>query len=469
MSSGADLFARTRTLAPVPNRKPRARRLGAHSWHQAVAVVGAIAGHWPVDVAAGQADGQWLRAVALAGGGRPAGQTPKASLPAFLSSYQPLQNTLPPAGWPPPASPRRYLKQNAAAKTGATRKPPPPTRLPRPADLPATSWQRGVLLPRRQRARWARQVVPAKHRHKPPGRGRPVRLSAKAQPTASLPAAEFARQPASPAQKKYPAGDQTGTQSTGRAASTASGSAVSGPASELICPQPAGSQQTSPSRGKKNKSAHAENCAAASPAQKPAREKSAHHWRDGVFGCHFAARLLAEGVVCGCWTPSRSPSRSCLGWAIRGDVRERAAVDAAVAGVDAVVRGDGTAAGVQTGYFDNWDRGDKTVLAAAQAAGVERVVNFFDGSTASRITPLVETDQLAGVGAYGTAKVQAESVVDPRRAWCQRAKRFIGTGRPGVFRFCSTGRPRLPDPVIGSGTNRYQLLAAGRLVAAWLV
>jgi nucleoside-diphosphate-sugar epimerase len=78
--------------------------------------------------------------------------------------------------------------------------------------------------------------------------------------------------------------------------------------------------------------------------------------------------------------------------------------------------------------------------------------------------PLREEDPLHGVGPYGEAKVEAESVCLQYRArgLCVpilRPKSFVGPERLGVFAllydWAEDGRN---FPVLGPGTNRYQLL-----------
>ncbi|MGH7682536.1 MAG: NAD-dependent epimerase/dehydratase family protein [Candidatus Eiseniibacteriota bacterium] len=153
--------------------------------------------------------------------------------------------------------------------------------------------------------------------------------------------------------------------------------------------------------------------------------------------------------------------------AIVGDIRDRAAVDRAMAGVGTVVHGAMAlplypAKDILTTGID----GTRVLLEAALARKIDRFVHI--SSTAvygiPDHHPLLETDRLDGVGPYGKAKVDAETVCEEFRArgMCVpiiRPKSFIGPERLGVFAllydWAQDGRG---FPMIGSGKNRYQLL-----------
>src|ERR1700733_14436395 len=125
---------------------------------------------------------------------------------------------------------------------------------------------------------------------------------------------------------------------------------------------------------------------------------------------------------------------------VRGDIRNRDDVKRAAAGCDVVVH----AAAALPLYPPDEIRtidvdGTRVVLAAARAIGA-RVVHI--SSTAVYGVPdhhpLIETDRLTGVGPYGTAKVDAETVCTEARAAGQRVailrpKSFVGPERLGVF------------------------------------
>ena len=160
---------------------------------------------------------------------------------------------------------------------------------------------------------------------------------------------------------------------------------------------------------------------------------------------------------------------------VRGDIRDREAVRRAMDGVRWVVHAAAalplyTPRDIRTTDID----GTRHVLDAALAAGVERVVHV--SSTAvygiPDHHPLREEDRLHGVGPYGEAKVEAEALCVRYRAkgLCVpilRPKSFVGPERLGVFAllydWAQDGRN---FPVLGPGTNRYQLLDVEDLCAA---
>lgn len=164
--------------------------------------------------------------------------------------------------------------------------------------------------------------------------------------------------------------------------------------------------------------------------------------------------------------------------AITGDIRDATTVAKAMEGCDTVVH---TAAALPLyapeDIYSTDVEGTRTVLRAAQEAGIQRVVHI--SSTAvygiPDHHPLVEDDRLEGVGPYGQAKIQAEMVCLEARAKGMtvpilRPKSFVGPERLGVFAllydWALEGRN---FPMIGSGNNRYQLLDVEDLCTAiWL-
>jgi nucleoside-diphosphate-sugar epimerase len=164
---------------------------------------------------------------------------------------------------------------------------------------------------------------------------------------------------------------------------------------------------------------------------------------------------------------------------IRGDVRDPAAARAACRGVDVLVHA-AAALPIQRSaraiYSVNVD-GTRNVLEAAVAEGVRRVV--FVSSTAvygfPEDHPVVETSPLAGVGAYGRSKIEAEALCARFASRgvehvILRPKTFLGPERLGIFeilfRWVYEGRRIY---VLGDGTNRYQLLDVEDLVDAVLL
>lgn len=110
--------------------------------------------------------------------------------------------------------------------------------------------------------------------------------------------------------------------------------------------------------------------------------------------------------------------------------------------------------------------GTRNVMTAALDNSIKRVVQI--SSTAvygiPDHHPLLENDQLIGVGPYGEAKIAAEKICEEFRTrnLCipiVRPKSFIGPERLGVFAlFYDWAKDGKNFPMIGSGRNRYQLL-----------
>ena len=152
---------------------------------------------------------------------------------------------------------------------------------------------------------------------------------------------------------------------------------------------------------------------------------------------------------------------------VSGDVRDPATVDAAMAGVTRVVHCAAALPLYSTKdiYTTEVD-GTRNILESAMSHGVSRVIHV--SSTAvygiPDHHPIYEHDRLHGVGAYGQAKIDAEQQcrMFREKGMCVtilRPKSFIGPERLGVFEllyeWAYEGRN---FPVLGPGTNRYQLL-----------
>jgi nucleoside-diphosphate-sugar epimerase len=152
---------------------------------------------------------------------------------------------------------------------------------------------------------------------------------------------------------------------------------------------------------------------------------------------------------------------------IKGDIRDRAAVDRAMQGINVVIH---TAAALplysEADIMSTDLDGTRNVIDSAHQHGVERFVHV--SSTAvygiPDHHPLLENDKLDGVGPYGKAKILAEEVCLEYRSkgMCTpiiRPKSFIGPERLGVFAlFYDWAKDGHGFPMLGSGNNRYQLL-----------
>ena len=198
----------------------------------------------------------------------------------------------------------------------------------------------------------------------------------------------------------------------------------------------------------------------------------------GFLGLHLARRALADGHHV------RSLDVAPLDDAelergveeLRGDVRSAVDARRLTADADVVVHA-AAALPIQASRRAirsvNVD-GTANVLAAAREHGVRRVV--FVSSTAvygvPERHPIFEDDPLVGVGHYGESKIAAEKLCREfgRRGLdvaIVRPKTFIGPERLGVFEILFDWiREGRRIPILGDGTNRYQLLAVEDLVEA---
>ncbi|HEY6836062.1 MAG TPA: NAD-dependent epimerase/dehydratase family protein [Gaiellaceae bacterium] len=200
----------------------------------------------------------------------------------------------------------------------------------------------------------------------------------------------------------------------------------------------------------------------------------------GFLGLHLARRLLADGqqvrtldVV-----PLDDPALEVAVEEIRGDVRETADAMRLVDGADVLVH---AAAALPIQASRDAIRsvnvgGTSTAFAAALEAGVRRAILI--SSTAvygvPKVHPIAEDAPLVGVGHYGESKIESEHVAEEvgRRGLgvvILRPKTFLGPERLGVFEILFDWiREGRRIPILGDGSNRYQLLAVEDLVAATL-
>jgi len=161
--------------------------------------------------------------------------------------------------------------------------------------------------------------------------------------------------------------------------------------------------------------------------------------------------------------------------AIVGDIRDRAAVDRAMQGVDIVVHSAAALPLYSKADILSTDiDGTRNVLQSALAAKVQRVIHV--SSTAVYGVPdhhpLYETDPLVGVGPYGEAKIAAEELcIEYRKTgMCVpilRPKSFVGPERLGVFALLfDWARDGRNFPLPGPGDNLYQLMDVADLCDA---
>jgi nucleoside-diphosphate-sugar epimerase len=198
----------------------------------------------------------------------------------------------------------------------------------------------------------------------------------------------------------------------------------------------------------------------------------------GFLGLHLARRLLADGheVRTLDLAPLDEPGLERRVEELRGDIRNARDARVLVEGADVLVHA-AAALPIQASRESIRSAnvgGTATVLAAAAEAGVGRTVLV--SSTAvygiPKVHPIHEDDPLAGVGWYGQSKIEAEEVTRDfgRRGLgftIIRPKTFIGPERLGVFEILFDWiRDNRRIYMLGSGVNRYQLLAVEDLVDA---
>ncbi len=198
----------------------------------------------------------------------------------------------------------------------------------------------------------------------------------------------------------------------------------------------------------------------------------------GFLGSHIARRLIADGIHpvlfdIAALPPDDDDIRDQV-TVIEGDVQDREAIRRSLEGVEAVIH---TAAALpiqvsKARIYASNVRGTRYVLHEAMNAGVKRVV--FISSTAvygvPKVHPIDEESPMVPLGHYGASKVEAEKICHQYQARglqvnIIRPKTFLGTGRLGVFEilfeWIAEGR-RIP--LLGDGTNHYQLLEVTDLV-----
>ena len=164
--------------------------------------------------------------------------------------------------------------------------------------------------------------------------------------------------------------------------------------------------------------------------------------------------------------------------AVRGDIRSRDDVQTAMQGADIVVHAAAALPLYKPADIYSTDvQGTRMVLEEAARRKVERFIHV--SSTAvygiPDHHPLLENDEIKGVGPYGKAKVLAEVICEKCRndGMCLpilRPKSFIGPERLGVFAMLyEWARDGHNFPILGPGNNPYQYLDVEDLCEAiWL-
>ncbi|HET7759098.1 MAG TPA: NAD-dependent epimerase/dehydratase family protein [Gaiellaceae bacterium] len=198
----------------------------------------------------------------------------------------------------------------------------------------------------------------------------------------------------------------------------------------------------------------------------------------GFLGLHLARRLIAGGYEVRTLdvAPLADAELEQNVEEQRGDVRDLSALARLAQGADVLVH---AAAALPIQASRESIRsvnvgGTGVAFAAAADAGVRRAILI--SSTAvygvPKHHPIAEDAPLVGVGHYGESKIDAEEVArDFGRRGLEvviiRPKTFIGPERLGVFEILFDWiREGRGIPILGNGSNRYQLLAVEDLVEA---
>lgn len=156
------------------------------------------------------------------------------------------------------------------------------------------------------------------------------------------------------------------------------------------------------------------------------------------------------------------------------DVRDPAAVEEAMRGVDRVIHCIAKVPISKAGrqFWEVNVEGTRNVLKAAQKLGVPKVVHLSSSSVQmSEVNPVPEDAPFHPVGEYAKSKLKAETVCEEFRAQGMkidiiRPRTVIGAGRLGIFDilfdWISEGRKVY---ILGSGHNKIQFLHAEDLAA----
>lgn len=195
----------------------------------------------------------------------------------------------------------------------------------------------------------------------------------------------------------------------------------------------------------------------------------------GFLGINLCRHLLAGGHRLRSMDIAEFsyPERSAVE-VMQADIRDAVAVEQAMAQIDVVVH---AAAALPLSsreeIFSTEIDGTRLLLEAASRHSVQRFI-YISSTAVYGIPdhhPISEVDRLNGVGPYGESKIAAEQLCQSVRAQglCTpilRPKSFVGPERLGAFEllydWAYEGRN---FPVLGSGSNRYQLLDVEDLCA----
>ena len=187
----------------------------------------------------------------------------------------------------------------------------------------------------------------------------------------------------------------------------------------------------------------------------------------GFLGINLARYLLTRGhsVVSFDIADFEYPERNAVS-AVKGDIRDPKALAEAMRGCSVVVHCAAALPSYTADAIMSTEvRGTRNVLEAALQHGIGRVVHI--SSTAvygTKASGATEESEIEVIGPYAEAKILAEHECEPFRAkgMCipvLRPKTFVGPERRGIWSILyDWAHSGSGFPLIGPGTNKYQLL-----------
>lgn len=196
----------------------------------------------------------------------------------------------------------------------------------------------------------------------------------------------------------------------------------------------------------------------------------------GYFGSLLVRHLIRAGETVRVLDLLDADDRPAEVEFIAGDIRNRATVEAAVAGVDVVYHNVAQVPLARDAHLLRTVNVDGTVvlLDAARRAGVSKVVHTSSSAVfgVPAVNPVLPTTVPSPAEAYGHAKLAAEwacwqAIHDGLDVTIIRPRTILGHGRLGIFGILFEWVADGADIfVLGDGSNRYQFVHADDLAAA---
>jgi nucleoside-diphosphate-sugar epimerase len=196
----------------------------------------------------------------------------------------------------------------------------------------------------------------------------------------------------------------------------------------------------------------------------------------GYFGSLLRDRLLARGQVVRVFDLSDADDRNGNVDFIRGDIRDLAGVEKAVAGCDVVYHcvAQVPLAKDKELFHSVNVQGTENLLRAARTAQIRKVIYVSSSAVfgVPKSNPVTEATSPAPGEAYGRAKLEGEALCRAQAAdgldvSIIRPRTIMGHGRLGIFQILFEWiREGYNVPVFGRGDNVYQFIHADDLAEA---